>query len=155
VGPAAAEFVHVGLVVDAGVYDVCTEVRFVTREGWTDRDAFERELEALDFVVFLYRRDTYRLTASGALMDAFAFAKPLLSLRNPYFEHCFELMGDIGYLCDSIDELRDRMVELVRNPDPQRFLRQRENIVRNRALFAPQRAADTLAAAWPPAREGA
>lgn len=72
---------------------------------------FLAEVSELDFILFFYSSDTYRLTASGALLDAVRLRKPIIALRNDYFEYFFKKFGSIGYLVDSIEE----MAELIKN----------------------------------------
>jgi len=126
------------------------QVRTDPREGlaWIARADYERELARLDYVVFLYPPGSYTLTASGALLDALSLGKPVIALRNPYFEHCFSLLGDIGYLCGSVDELRDLMIGLVRVPPVDRHARQQAAVAAGRRLLAPESVAATFAANW-------
>ena len=69
----------------------------------------KKELEdrasMLDFILFLYPKDSYRLIASGAILEAISLKKPILALRNDYFNYLFKKFGDFGYLTDSIEEL--------------------------------------------------
>jgi glycosyltransferase involved in cell wall biosynthesis len=148
VGADAVSFAHIGLVVDPTLVRMAESVRLVTAKGWTDRADYERELAALDYVVFLYPPDSYALTASGAFMDALSFGKPVIALRTPYFEHCFALLGDIGYLCDSIDHIRELMVTLVRKPPTLRYAQQQATILQQRRKFSPEGIALSFAESW-------
>lgn len=148
VGTEGASFVHIGVVYDPILFEAFPPVRFVTAKGWTKREDYERELAGLDYAVFLYPKDSYLLTASGALMDALCFARPVVALRNPYFEHCFSLLGDIGYLCNSIEEMRALMVSLVKDPPADRFLQQQDNIFKGRARLCPQEIAPSFSDQW-------
>ena len=69
----------------------------------------KKELEdrasMLDFILFLYPKDSYRLIASGAILEAISLKKPILALRNDYFNYLFKKFGDFGYLTDSIEGL--------------------------------------------------
>ncbi len=87
-------------------------------------DVYNKAVEDLDYVLFFYPDDLYRFIASGAFFDAIAFEKPIISLRNCYFEYYFDLLGDIGYLCDNLDE----MVQIINNFDVERYRKQRRNI---------------------------
>lgn len=72
-----------------------------------------RAVNKLDFLLFFYGKDKYRLTASGALLDAVRYRKPIIALRNEYFDYFFCKFGEVGYLVDSIEE----MEELLRHPE--------------------------------------
>ncbi len=74
---------------------------------------FEKAVRRLDYILFFYGKDKYRLTASGALLDAVRFRKPVIALRNDYFEYFFNKFGEIGYLVDDVEE----MGELLRHSE--------------------------------------
>lgn len=73
------------------------------------REEYNARINILDFLLFFYGCDNYKVTASGAIMDAIVLRKPIISLRNDYFEYIFEKFGCFGYLVDSVDQ----MVHLV------------------------------------------
>lgn len=73
---------------------------------------FLEKVNRLDFILYFYSSDKYRLTSSGALLDAIRFRKPVIALRNEYFEYFFKKYGELGYLVDSIDEMEDLIVNL-------------------------------------------
>ena len=62
-------------------------------------------VKAMDWLLFLYPKDSYRLTASGAVLEAIWNQKPIIALRNHYFDYLFSKFGNLGILCDSEDEL--------------------------------------------------
>lgn len=68
-------------------------------------EVFSERVQNLDFLLFLYPTDNYRLMASGAFLDALRFSRPVIALRTPYFEYLFNKFGAFGYLADNIDEL--------------------------------------------------
>lgn len=59
----------------------------------------------LDYALFLYPPEEYELTASGSILEAINYEKPILSLRNDYFSYLFEKFGAFGALFDSVDEM--------------------------------------------------
>lgn len=74
---------------------------------------FLRKISKFDFLLYFYTDDKYKLTASGALLDAIRMRKPIIALRNDYFEYIFNKYGPLGYLVDSVGE----MAELLRHPE--------------------------------------
>lgn len=92
-------------------------VQFPSEECMLDRASYEAGLQALDYVVFCYADDTYELTSSGALMDAIAYQKPILALRNKSFEQVFQLAGaKPGYLFDDMASLTAFIQQLIIQP---------------------------------------
>lgn len=73
-------------------------------------ESFLREVDTLDFILYFYSSDKYRLTASGALLDAIRFRKPVIALRNDYFEYFFNKFGELGYLVDSVEEMAELII---------------------------------------------
>jgi glycosyltransferase involved in cell wall biosynthesis len=76
------------------------------------REEYDNKITELDYVLFFYTKDMYQFTASGPLMDALFLEKPIIALRNNYFEYMFNKYGNFGILLDSIDEMADLIKEL-------------------------------------------
>lgn len=79
----------------------------------------------------------YRVGASTSFLDALSSVKPGIYLRNPYLEESFHRMGDIGYLCDSLDEIRERMRSVMKEFPVSRYAEQYRNISAMRHIFEP------------------
>lgn len=74
---------------------------------------YEKKIREVDYALF-FRTDhglentfNYSLRASGALFDAIKFEKPIIAIRNDYFEYYFKRFGNIGYLCKDINEMTE------------------------------------------------
>ena len=78
---------------------------FLYKNDLLEKDKFEEEILNLDYILILYPKDSYRLTASGVYFDCIKYNKPLLGLKNEYFEYMFKKYGEIGKLFESIDEI--------------------------------------------------
>lgn len=96
----------------------------------------ERSLR-MTYAVSTTDPDVYRIGASTSFLDALSCIKPGIYLRNPYIEECFRQMGDIGYLCDSVDEIRRCILEILKEFPVERYRIQCENILRGRHIFEP------------------
>lgn len=81
------------------------------------RERFAELVHNLDYVLFLYATDSYKLIASGAIFDAISFGKPIIALKNDYFVSIFEQCGEMGYLCDSLDEIYNLILNILNNPN--------------------------------------
>ncbi len=109
-----------------------------------ERQTYERLIKSLTYVVLPYSPRFYQLVASGAMLDAVAFAKPIIVLANPYFETYFKLRGDIGFLCQSEEELITTIEDQIENFDRSRYDQQVRNISALKKVFSPQAVAVQL-----------
>jgi glycosyltransferase involved in cell wall biosynthesis len=74
-------------------------------------------VEGMTYCIFFYPSDSYRLYASGAIFDALAHSKPIIAFKNNYFEYVFKKMGNIGYLCNSIDDMNEIIICIINSND--------------------------------------
>jgi glycosyltransferase involved in cell wall biosynthesis len=71
------------------------------------RDEMERRIAELDYILYFYPKDSYKLIASGAVFDAVCMNKPILAIRNDFFEHVLHSIGYPSLLVDDVEELAD------------------------------------------------
>jgi hypothetical protein len=105
---------------------------------------YRRRAGALTYVVWTAAPGDYELRASATFVDALAFGKPGIYLRNRYVEHYFRLFGDIGYLCDNLEEVSRVMREVSERFPLERHLEQVKNIAVARERFSPERVGGEL-----------
>jgi hypothetical protein len=138
------EFVMVGFVRSP---DECTKYQEAIASVGAQplhRDEFASRAASITYAVWTGNPGHYRLTASASFLDVLSHVKPGVYLRNPYIEHYFDKMGDIGYLCDSRDEMRDLLRSLATEFPAERYARQCEHIIRGRSVFEPATLAPKL-----------
>jgi len=143
--PGAAEFYHIGAMADPTLAER-GGVIVPSPAAPLAREEYDRYADLMDYALFFYPPGMYRYSASGALLDALSHGKPIIALRNPFFSHCFGKMGDIGYLCDSYGDLRDRVAAVVGEFPQEHYRRQRQNILDGRVIFSPAGVAGQLQA---------
>ena len=102
------------------------------------REAFIARLAALDYVLLPFREGYYDLSASGALIDAITWLKPIIATRVPLVRHFFETYGDIGFLCDGSDELRRAVEAALSGTEPGRYDAQVAAVARAREARRPE-----------------
>jgi hypothetical protein len=108
------------------------------------RADFIRGVSPLHFVVLPHEAGPYTLAASGVLLDAIAWEKPVIARKIPIFEAMFEKHGDIGYLFGDDTELIDIVEQIVHAADKSRYDCQVLNLRSARKSRAPE----TLAASY-------
>lgn len=80
-------------------------VNFLPDTQMLDREEYESKVQELDYILYFYPKDSYKLIASGAFFDAIAYEKPILAIENDFFKYYFEKLGNIGYLCSDNEEM--------------------------------------------------
>lgn len=101
-------------------------------------DEFHQRAVSLTYSVWLAKPEHYRLAASATFIDSLAYLKPGIYLRNPYIEHYVERMGDIGYLCDTFEDVVSTISGILDDFPLARYKQQIENIKKGRVIFEPE-----------------
>ncbi len=103
-----------------------------------DAREFADRASSLTYSVWTGDPEYYRLVASASFLDSLYYGKPGIYLRNPYLQHCFGRMGDIGYLVDSYEEMRDLLIGLASDFPRERYRQQCAAIVQARQTLSPE-----------------
>ena len=107
-------------------------------------DEYARRAQEVTYALGLADPEHYRLVASASFLDALCYMKPGIYLRNPYVEHYFNQLGDIGYLCGSYREMLGVVRSIIDDFPEARYRQQCENIRTGRRIFEPQAVAPQL-----------
>jgi hypothetical protein len=91
----------------------------IMSEDLLDDKEYKSRMEKADYFVLLHNPELYKYIYSGVLLDAIKYQKPIIAIRNSVFEEFFYKYGDIGYLLDSMLEVKDLIGYLYCNPDDQ------------------------------------
>jgi hypothetical protein len=125
---------HPGAGLDIGAFDVLCDPKPYVRFS---RPQFVEKLQRLHYVCLPLQPEYYGLSASGALVDAITWLKPIIATRVPIIVDLFARFGDIGVLCDNMEAMRVAITALVRDPDRARYDRQIANLRRVQASRTP------------------
>lgn len=115
-----------------------TLVKISTKDEFLSKVEYDELVSQLDFILFFYPVDSYKLTASGAIFDAISQNKPIIALKNDYFEAVFEKLGEIGYLANDFEELMSYILSVARNEKNSDVLRFIKNLEGAHKLFSPE-----------------
>lgn len=110
-------------------------------------EEYREQLNMLDYVVLPYEKEHYKLTCSGAALDSLFAIKPIVGLNTSHLSELFDIVGDIGYLCDSPEELLETIRTLTANPQPEKYAAQCRNLFNGRRHFEPETVSKELGAA--------
>lgn len=96
------------------VTDINTEnytlIEWIGGHNSVPREIFEQKIKELDYILYLYPQNSYKLTASGAILDAIKLRKPIISLTNDYFKYILK-DNPIGYSGENIIDI----VNIIKN----------------------------------------
>ena len=107
-------------------------------------EEYGRRAHSLTYVINTANPDDYRLAPSSSFVEALFYGKPGIYLRNRYVEHCFGLMGDIGYLCDTHEQMVNIVRGIMRQFPSGRYQQQVANIRKGRVMLEPRAVARRL-----------
>lgn len=83
------------------------QVSILSTDSLSSYSVYSENLIPMDYLLYLYDYGSYKMTASGAVLEAIWRRKPILALKNSYFDYLFEKYGAFGCLCDTIEEIID------------------------------------------------
>lgn len=105
--------------------------------GHIPREVFAARLGRMHYVLLPLQAGYYNLSPSGGMMDALAWAKPLIATRVPMTEALFAAGGDIGHLCDGTAGLEAALETVLLDADAARYAGQAAALARLRERRAP------------------
>ena len=91
--------------------DTRVHMPFLERSSPVPQEEFDKVISEMDLILLMYDKDSYRFTASGAVLDAVKFGQPLYATRNPLFDYMAAEGIFPGPLSESIDSLFGEIVE--------------------------------------------
>lgn len=110
------------------------------------RAEFVRRIAALHYVCLPLAGSYYRLAASGALIDAVTWLKPVIAGTAPIVAGWFARFGDIGHACADAQGMEAAIEAILREMDAPRYAAQVEALRRARASREPEALARQYAA---------
>lgn len=109
--------------------DVGNDIKTFSKiNEYLEKEKFNELIEKITYACFPYPSDSYKLTASGAILDAIRFLKPIIYIKNDYFDGIFEDSGDIGYRCENEKEFCNTIELLDHQVDVERYNLQMKNL---------------------------
>ena len=103
---------HIGVVANCLEELLESGVTLPSVNSPLSREQYNKYISELDYFLYFYGSDNYKITASGAILDAIAAEKPIIALKNDYFQYIFNKFGEIGILCNSVEEMVDAIVKI-------------------------------------------
>ncbi len=142
------QFQLIGPITDRSL-KIPLGVRVLSADGRPlSRKDYRQYAEELDYAVFFHKPSNYRYSASAAFFDALAYGKPVIALRNPMFQYYFDLLGDIGHLCDTEGEMKNTIQNILDTPSKELYNEQQNNISKGRERLNATHSAHQFKEIW-------
>lgn len=126
------KFSIVGHIKSLNIAEHFSNYKFIElsskEDKFLEKEEFENLAQQINYSLCFYRKDDYKLTASAAFWDAISYVKPIIALKNDYFEYYFNKFGNIGYLFDTYEEMEAKIIEIINNFPKEEYNLQIENI---------------------------
>lgn len=126
------ELLFSGYIDDEQFYEYLNRLDFIYEDSLsrtrTPDEVRNKIINKMTYALFTYNFGSYKYTASGAVMDALNFEKPIIALSNDYIKSYFEKYGNIGYLCNSYEELLEKVSSVINNFPKEEYELQKINL---------------------------
>ncbi|MDR4498062.1 MAG: glycosyltransferase [Candidatus Scalindua sp.] len=138
--PGLANFHVIGRVGRQYDYLNMAEMDFLSTTPGNERlsrDEYARLLNKLHFICLFCEDRYYEFSASGVLLDAIAWEKPVIATRLLIFKNIEREFGDIGYLCKN-GEFSEIIRTILKEMNRDRYKCQVLNISRVKKSRTPE-----------------
>jgi len=84
--------------------------------SYLERSVYEQAVKSIHYSIFFFPVNEYICRASGATVDTLVFEKPVFTLYHPYFEYLFKVAGNVGYMVNTLDEMKAIINQIIADP---------------------------------------
>lgn len=116
------------------------------RDSPVPQKRFETEILKSHYSICFFQGEEYIYRVSGSLLDSIAYALPIIALKHPATEELFRQGGDIGFLCNDLEEMK-AIINRIADKDSEyvsKYTLQRENVMRLANQYLPENVALSL-----------
>lgn len=136
------EFHHIGPVPEGSDPARFCGLDSPPSTGSLPREEFAERLSRLHYVMLPYLPQYYNLSASGSLIDAVVWRKPIIASRLPLFTEFFSEFGELGFLCDGETEMGNAINSIMERLDQTRYEAQAERLAAIAHTRSPEKLAE-------------
>lgn len=116
-----AEFYLIGHLVDKNIEKYRNDYVKVCSKSSLSQLEYDNYISKMDYTVFLYNQNSYKLIASGAILDAFSHVKPILCLKNSMFDFYFKKNPNIGNEFENFNILKQGLENIINEKDKNQY----------------------------------
>lgn len=108
------KFIQVGNVSPEVLSYSNSYVNILNNNEFIPFEVFEKNIKQADYFIYFFKeKSLYDLCPSGTFFDAIKYKKPIISLRNPFFEYYFNKLGNIGYILNTVEEMNEVLNDII------------------------------------------
>ena len=140
----SAKFALVGHLIDGNQSENYSQkIIGLTNKTLSNRE-YAEHANNLTYIVGTANPEYYKWGVHSTLLDSLRYIKPGIYIRNPYIEYYFEKVGNIGYLCDNYEQVKQTVLCIVHDFPLSKYQKQCENLIKGRELFKPKCVANQI-----------
>lgn len=123
------EFRHIGSISNEILEFSNPYVKHNKSNLFLSDSLYFKELLELDYIlIFIKDGDYYDLCPSGTFTESIRCEKPVLCLNSSVSKFYFDKYGDIGYIFESIEDMKNGIINLKKNESKERYKIQKLNL---------------------------
>ena len=127
--PKVARFLQIGQVVDESITSIENpSLEIISPNDPIPESEYQELANSIDYSLLLHDPEKYQLSCSASLLDSFRFRKPIIAIRNPAIDYYASIMGNIGYVCDNIDEVESIIASICDRFPVEQYQHQVDNL---------------------------
>jgi glycosyltransferase involved in cell wall biosynthesis len=130
-------------------YSETGPVRIASSAGRMTRDEMAIHLQMASYLVMPYMTNVYgKMKTTGIFLDTVQYLKPIIALKSNDLAHYFELFGELGILCDSVEEMEQVLVNIIQNPPLKEYSEQQARLLQAREFLNHEHQKEAFKALW-------
>lgn len=140
-------FSIIGRVIESDIKQITPNVEIESKNNQPiPNDKYIELISKSDYSLIFLLEEEYVYRMSGSLLDSIQFQIPLIALKHTFISELFEKGGNIGFICDSYDEMLEVVHQIIlKNPKYiDQYNLQVLNLKRLSEKFFPENAASAI-----------
>ena len=85
---------------------------------------------------------------TGIFLDAVKYLKPIIALKTDDLTHYFEKFGELGFLCESVEEMKQVILDIIQNPPLRDYSEQQARLLKAQEFLNHQHQKEAFKALW-------
>lgn len=130
-------------------YSANGAVRLAGSGGRISRDELADHLQKVSYLVIPYMTTVYgKIKTTGIFFDSVKYLKPIIALKSDDLAHYFTLFGDLGVLCESVEEMKHVLLQIIHYPPKKDYAEQQARLLKARHFLHHEHQKEAFRALW-------